>query len=183
MNYKRNAYVWNEDAMTNTHKNEFQRHEHSIYPKFHHSSYGNCETQTYPTHKVSNRPRWKQNPSTKKKQQNDYHIHPQKKKFKKNPGVTIFTWVRKGPATETGVVDAAPCGGVVMECAPTTTEEDDDCIAHIATAVAISCCKLRLQNTHNKTHTLFHWSQWSLHQMLCHLKSLVQTSWVKLWWW
>jgi hypothetical protein len=46
MNYKHNTYVWNEDAMTNTHKNEFQRHEHSIYPKFHHSSYGNCETQT-----------------------------------------------------------------------------------------------------------------------------------------
>jgi hypothetical protein len=56
MNYKHNTYVWNEDAMTNTHKNELQRHEHSIYPKFHHSWYGNCETQTYPTHKVSNRP-------------------------------------------------------------------------------------------------------------------------------
>jgi hypothetical protein len=41
-----------------------------------------------------------------------------------------------------------------MECAPTTTEEDDDCIAHIATAVAISCCKLRLQNTHKNTQPI-----------------------------
>jgi hypothetical protein len=48
------------------------------------------------------------------------------------------------------------------------------------------CCHFLLQikiAKHTHTHTLFHWSRWSLHQMLCHLKSLVQTSWVKLWWW
>jgi len=86
MNYKHNTYVWNEDAMTNTHKNELQRHEHSIYPKFHHSWYGNCETQTYPTHKVSNRPDENRTQALKRNNKRTTTYTRKKKNSKKTQG-------------------------------------------------------------------------------------------------